>query len=320
MHALITGVAGQDGTLLCAELLSRGWQVTGTKLPQEVLSSEHPLFAKDSVSLDVTNPIEVADLLALTQPNVIFHLAGISSVSFSFKNPEITTEVNVGGTNNFLTALREQGLTKTHFIHAASTEIYDAAAGVITEQSKLNPRSPYAESKAQAYLACISARDAGFMVANAVLSNHESPLRTTEFVTGKIANGVALIHLALAETISLGNIAVEKDWSSASDIVLGLIAIADQNYIGDVILASGKSTSLTDFIAAAFSAVEISDWQSRIAIDENLLRANEADKVQIDPSKAREVLGWQASTPLSQWVGEMVFAQVKQIRAAGSVG
>ena len=300
--------------------MSRAWQVTGTKLLQEVLPSEHPLFAKDSVPLDVTNPIEVSDLLARTQPDVIFHLAGISSVSFSFKNPELTNDVNVGGTNNFLTALREQGLTKTHLIHAASTEIYDADSGVITEQSKLNPRSPYAESKGQAYLACISAREAGYAVSNTVLSNHESPLRTTEFVTGKIAHGVALIHLGLAETISLGNIAVEKDWSSASDIVLGLIAVADQNYVGDVILASGKSTSLTDFIAAAFSAVEISDWQSRIVLDESLLRANEATKVHIDPSKAREVLGWQASTPLSQWVGEMVFAQVQKIRAAGSVG
>jgi GDPmannose 4,6-dehydratase len=310
MRALITGVAGQDGTLLSQLLLLQGWDVTGSRLPNETLRSDHPLNSGLVVELDVCDASAVLEMIRETKPDVIFHFAGITSVGFSIQNPELTHAVNVGGTQNILDAVKECELTDTLVINAASTEIFDKSSGDISEASPLHPRSPYAETKARAFQMCAEYRDSGMKVTNAILSNHESYLRSTDFVTGKIALGVARISVGLDSKIALGNIDVEKDWSAASDVVQGLFKIAEQCFVGDVILASGTSTNLQGFIRAAFAHVGISDWQNYIETDESLVRTGEVRQIQIDPSKALEVLGWQATTPMFVWVGEMVDYQI----------
>jgi len=305
MRALITGVAGQDGTLLSAALISKSWEVFGTHLPSEVISSDHALFGGNLTILDVTDSEQVSRVIQDVNPDVVFHLAGITSVSASIKNPELTFAVNVGGTQNLLDA-QAINAPDSLFIHAASTEIYDASSGVVSENSALAPRSPYAESKAEAYKVVNDARAQGLRATNAVLSNHESYLRSTDFVTGKIANSVARIKLGLQESLPLGNIDVEKDWSSAHDIVNGLIAIAEQGFVGDVILASGKSTSLIEILADAFSYVGIENWQDYVKTESNLVRHGESKSIRIDSSHAAKVLDWQATTPTQTWVGQMV--------------
>jgi GDPmannose 4,6-dehydratase len=315
MRALITGVAGQDGTLLSQLLLSHGWNVTGSRMPNETLQSDNPLDSGQVVELDVTDAGAVLDVIRETKPDVIFHFAGITSVGFSIQNPDLTHEVNVGGTQNILDAVKECGLTDTLVIHAASTEIFDKSSGVISETSPLGPQSPYAESKAKAFQMCSEYRASGMKVTNAILSNHESYLRPVDFVTGKIALGVARISAGLESKITLGNVDVEKDWSAASDVVHGLFKIAEKRFVGDVILASGTSTNLQDFIREAFAHVGILDWQSCIDTDESLVRSGEAKQIKIDPSKALEVLGWRATTPMSVWVGEMVDYHLHQIQA-----
>jgi GDPmannose 4,6-dehydratase len=138
------------------------------------------------------------------------------------------------------------------------------------------------------------------------LANHESFLRPVDFVTGKIAHGVASISLGMQSDLTLGNIDVSKDWSAATDVVEGLVLIAERNYVGDVILASGVSTHLEDIIKEAFSYVGISNWQDYVKSDATLVRTGESKLIQIDPSKAFAELGWKASTQTSQWVSEMV--------------
>ena len=313
MRALITGVAGQDGTLLSKKLFELGWEITGTKLESEILHQDNPLEMSSVTDLDVTDFGSVKRIVSAIKPEVIFHLAGISSVGFSIKNPELTKSVNVGGVANFLNVLATDDFRDTHFIHAASTEIFDASSGVVNENSPLGPQSPYAESKAEAYQLCIKARNNSLPVTNAILSNHESYLRPVDFVTGKIANGVAKISLGLADHIKLGNIDVEKDWSSADDVVQGLIEIASNRFVGDVILASGKSTNLADIIREALAYVGISNWQDYITTDQSLIRANESKEIRIDPSLARSVLGWEAITPVSEWVGQMVEFHIREL-------
>jgi len=305
MRALITGVAGQDGTLLSAALVSKGWEAFGTHLPNELISDKHALFGGNLTILNVTDAEQVTAVIQDVNPDVIFHLAGITSVSASIQNPELTFAVNVGGTQNLISAISQHS-PETLFIHAASTEIYDAASGVISEASSLAPRSPYAESKAAAYQLMIDSRAQGLRTTNAVLSNHESSLRSTDFVTGKIANGVARIKLGLQESLPLGNIDVEKDWSSANDIVNGLIDIADLGFVGDVILASGRSTTLIEILEKAFAYVGIENWQDYVRTETDLIRHGESKSVQIDPSRATKVLGWQATTLTQEWVGQMV--------------
>ena len=314
MRALITGGAGQDGTLLSKKLLELGWKITSTKLETEVLHKDNPLTQSQVINIDVTDFESVKSVVRAIKPEVIFHLAGISSVGFSFKNPEQTKSVNVGGVANFLNVLATDDFRTTHFIHAASTEIFDASSGIVTEISPLGPQSPYAESKAEAFGLCQAARKEGLPVTNAILSNHESYLRPVDFVTGKVANGVAQISLGLADHIELGNIDVEKDWSSANDVVQGLIEIASKRFVGDVILASGNSTNLKDIIREAFAYIGISNWQDHITTDQSLIRANESKEIRIDPSLARRELGWEAITPISEWVGQMVEFHIREIK------
>jgi GDPmannose 4,6-dehydratase len=306
MRALITGVAGQDGTLLSSLLVGRQWEVNGSKLPNETLGHDHPLPSKQVVDLDVRNSDAVSEVISMLRPDVIFHFAGVTSVGFSIQNPELTREVNVGGTQNVLDSVSACGLVETLIVHAASTEIFDKSSGVISETSGLNPKSPYAESKAEAFELCVEHRNSGLRVTNAVLSNHESHLRTDDFVTGKIAAGVAKISKGVESKIFLGNTDVEKDWSAASDVVQGLLQIAEQRYVGDLILASGTSTNLQDVIKEAFNHVGIVDWQNYIETDQSLVRTGEAKQIRIDPSKAFEVLGWKATTPMAVWISEMV--------------
>ena len=305
MRALITGVMGQDGTLLSAALINARWEVFGTHLASEEIPTNHPLYNGNLTALDVADKDRVTEVVQDIAPDVIWHLAGITSVSFSIQNPELTFSVNVGGTQNLLDALAIHA-PESLFIHAASTEIYDASSGVISETSPLAPRSPYAESKTLAYQAVIDSRAKGLRVTNAVLSNHESYLRSTDFVTGKIANGVAQISLGLQDSLPLGNIDVEKDWSSANDIVNGLIAIAEKSFVGDVILASGRSTSLIEILENAFAYVGIENWQDYVKTESALVRQGESKSIRVDPSRAAKVLGWQATTPTQEWVGQMV--------------
>lgn len=306
MRALVTGAAGQDGYLLSEALLKRGWDVTGSKLNHEILVSGHPLTSRQVVDLDVSDSASVANLIGQLKPEVIYHLAGITSVGFSIKEPELTKSVNVGGTRNILESVLKHGLTATLFVHAASTEIFSDQVGVISETSDLGPRSPYGESKAEAFELCHEYRTRGIKATNAILANHESFLRPVDFVTGKIANGVARISLGLDSDLILGNTDVAKDWSAATDIVEGLILIGEQGFVGDVILASGVSTHLQDIIKEAFAYVGISNWQDYVKSDAALVRAGESKSIQIDPSRAFAELGWKAFTPTSQWVGEMV--------------
>lgn len=305
MRALITGVAGQDGTLLSAALVNNGWEVFGTHLSSEVVPTSHSLYNGNLTALDISDHDEVLRVVQEVAPDVIWHLAGITSVSFSIQNPVLTFAVNVGGTQNLLEAISKHA-PESLFINASSTEIYDAASGVITEQSLLAPRSPYAESKALAYQAVIDSRAKGLRTTNAVLSNHESYLRSTDFVTGKIANGVARIKLGSQDSLPLGNLDVEKDWSSANDIVTGLIAIAEHEYVGEVILASGRSTNLLEILENAFTYVGIENWQDYVKTESSLVRQGESKSIRVDPGHAASVLNWRAMTPTQEWVGQMV--------------
>jgi GDPmannose 4,6-dehydratase len=314
MRALVTGVAGQDGYLLSAELINRGWDVTGSKLNSEALVSNHPLTSSEVIDLDVSDAVLVHEAIGATKPDVIFHLAGITSVDFSIREPELTNAVNVGGTRNILESILQQGLLNTHVIHAASTEIYSNQETIVSEASLIGPRSPYGESKAMAFSICRDYRNRGLKATNAVLANHESFLRSVDFVTGKIANGVARISLGLQDQITLGNIDVAKDWSAATDIVEGLILISEKQFVGDVILASGQPTHLEDLIQTAFAHVGITNWKDYVRSDAALVRAGESKLIRIDTSKALTELGWTASKPMAQWMGEMVQYQLDQLK------
>ena len=316
MRALITGVAGQDGTLLSKELLRNGWVVFGTKLPFEELHQTHALSDSLIIDLDITDAKELQTTLLDCKPNVIFHFAAMSSVGGSWKECARTMHVNLVGTANLLESIADNA-PHAHLINAASTEIFGSESKNLDENSALAPNSPYGISKAAAFELCNAYRDRKMVKAtNAILANHESYLRSDTFVTGKIAKCVARISLGLENEMVLGNIDVSRNWSAASDFMLAFRKIAETNYIGNIILANNSSTHLSDIIRSAFESVSICDWENYVRTSEELVRQNDTRSQTIDTSVAKKYLDWEATTPMNVWIGEMVAHHVRELKSS----
>ena len=298
MRALITGVEGQDGYFLAKELSEKGYEVFGGYLAKPNLELDCSL-----VELDVTNLEAVENLIQKVKPEVIFHLAGISNVAQAESNPELAQRVNVNGLENVITAVEAN--PNVHIVNASSVEIFNHSNVKITEDSELGGSSVYAKTKLEAFELARSKRNNGIKISNAILSNHESHLRPTTFVTGKLADGVARISLGMESHIEFGNINVGRDWSSASDIVSGLVKIAETKFVGDVILASGVTTTLIELIEISFNSVGIPNWQDYVVIREDLVRSESLIK-EFDITKARKVLGWEPVSFADIWMTEMV--------------
>jgi GDPmannose 4,6-dehydratase len=298
MRALITGVEGQDGYFLAKQLSEKGYEVFGGHLAKPNLE-----IACSLVELDVTNLEAVETLLQKINPDIIFHLAGISNVAQAESDSELAQRVNVGGLENVITAVAAN--PNILIINASSVEIFKNSSVKIKEDSELEGSSVYAKTKLAAFELAKSHRSQGTKITNAILSNHESHLRPTSFVTGKLADGVARISLGIDSQIEFGNINVGRDWSSASDIVSGLVRIAEANFVGDVILASGVTTMLSELIEIAFNSVGIANWQDYVVIREDLVRFESLIK-EFDIRKARNVLGWEPVSFADVWMTEMV--------------
>lgn len=305
MKALITGICGQDGILLSQLLLKSNHEVIGSKLSSEALPVEISDLNIPIFDCDIRDKELVASVLGDTKPDVVFHFAGISSVSQSWIVPSETIQINATGTANLISAIVNHS-PQVHLINAASTEIFDSESGVITEDSPLRPLSPYAVSKAAGYQLVQAFRNRGMAFTNAILSNHESIHRPETFVTGKIARAIAEIGAGRRKFLEIGDIEVMKDWSSANDIVAGLKSIADEKFVGDLILAYGAPTGIKSLLEYAFESIGIADFEPYIRVDDSLLRKNESKKMTVSAIKAFEELGWKARTSPREWMQEMV--------------
>lgn len=310
MLALITGAAGQDGWFLADQLLQRGWQVHSTSLAESDFAVGHR--ARDGFLgvLDVTDPAAVTATLKDLRPDVIFHLAGLSSVAGSWDRPSAYLSANAIGTCTLLAALRElnaAGEATAFVVNASSAEVFAEDAPLpFDETTPVNPMNPYGVSKAAAQFMVATFRAQGVAASNAILFNHESHLRPAAFVTGRIVRGVARIHAGLADELVLGNLAARRDWLHASDVAAAMIAITDKRAAQDFVVASGVSRTVEDFIAAAFASVGITEWQHFVRVDQTLMRAADAPELRGDSSLLTAVTGWRPQREFNDWVGEMV--------------
>jgi GDPmannose 4,6-dehydratase len=255
--------------------------------------------------LDVTDEAQVADSLANVSPEVVIHLAGETSVASSWNNPARTMLSNVVGTT-FLLEWIKQNNPSTHFVNATSVEVFDDASSVVSETSPMKAKNPYGISKLATAQFVSALRADGLRLTNAYLSNHESKYRPENFVMGKIARGVAAIADGKQETLTLGDISITRDWSSAEDICRGIKLIAEQEFVGDLILASGVNSRLSDIVASAFASVGVHDWNNYVKTDPTLLRNNDQRVVTYDVSLAKTSLNWSTTKSCESWISEMV--------------
>ena len=260
----------------------------------------------DQSSLDAA--VEVA------KPDEVYNLAAQSFVATSFVQPVLTGEITGLGVVRLLEAVRHHA-PDARFYQASSSEMFGKVdREPQDEATPMHPRSPYGVAKVYAYWACVNYREAYKMfVSNGILFNHEQPLRRgMEFVTRKVAHGVARIAAGKAKTISLGSLEAKRDWGYAADYVDLMYRILQYKEPDDFVGATGEAHSVREFVQEAFRVAGISDWEKHVTVDERNLRPAEVYNLRGDASKAKRLLGWEPKVKFKELVKLMVEAELER--------
>lgn len=279
--ALITGITGQDGAYLAELLLSKGYEVHGTKRRASLFNTDRiDHLYQDPHEQDLRLKLHYADLTDSTnliriigeiRPDEIYNLAAMSHVKVSFETPEYTANADGIGTLRILEAIRLLNLTeKTKVYQASTSELYGLVQEVPqSETTPFYPRSPYGVAKMYAYWITVNYREAYNMFAcNGILFNHESPLRGETFVTRKITRAASKIALGMQDKLYLGNLDAQRDWGHAKDYVEAMWLILQQEKPEDFVIATGVTTYVRDFVKMAFAEAGVSIEFRGTGVDE----------------------------------------------------
>ncbi|HUY85083.1 MAG TPA: GDP-mannose 4,6-dehydratase [Candidatus Dormibacteraeota bacterium] len=301
-QALITGITGQDGYHLAELLHSKGYKVYGLIRGQQNpkrqrVEQEQPFI--ELVEGDLTDPASLTHAIELSKPDELYNLAAISHVGYSFKTPQLVADVTAKGVLNVLEAIRQTGGAKTiRFYQASTSEMfggldYNRPGKGYDEDALFHPRSPYGVAKLYGHWITKNYRESyGMHASCGILFNHEGERRGVEFVTRKISNAVARIHLGKQDHIELGNLEPKRDWGYAGDYVEGMWLMLQQPKPDDYVLATGETHSIRDFLELAFKEVGINDWRPYVRQNPAFMRPAEVDILLGNPAKAEKVLGW----------------------------
>lgn len=321
-RALITGITGQDGAYLAHFLIEKGYEVHGllrrSASADMVDSRLRWVGVAKKVIMHDGNLVDLASLIRVLQevrPSEIYNLAAQSFVKSSWHQPILTGMVTGLGATNMLEAVRIV-CPEARFYQASSSEMFGfVREPTQSETTPFYPRSPYAAAKLYAHWMTINYRESfGMHASNGILFNHESPLRSIEFVTRKITDGVARIKLGLQDSLALGNLDAKRDWGHARDYVRIMWLMLQQDKPDDYVAATGRTTSVREFCDLAFAHAGLRA-EDHIVVDQRFLRPAEVDVLRGNPAKAREKLGWVAEIGLEQLVAEMVDADLARLRS-----
>ena len=315
-RALITGVAGQDGTYLTELLLGKGYEVYGVAGPypgafaETVAANPGRVFALEA---DLTDMDSLLAAVSASRPDEVYNFAAQSSVGSSWTEAISTTEVNAVGVLRLLEALRQLA-PEARFFQAASAEMFGNAPEMPQRESTpLHPRSPYAASKTYAFHIVSSYRESyGMHASNGIMFNHESPLRGLQFVTRKITDGAVRCKLGLTSELRLGNLDAKRDWGFAGDYVEAMWLMLQQDSSDDYVVATGDVHTVRDFCSAAFSRVGL-DYEEFVVVDPKFFRPIDVNIFYGDPTKARTVLGWEPRVGFNELVELMVDADLERL-------
>ena len=314
-RALITGINGMDGSHLADLLLNKGYVVYGMERRSSVKNRTNTKHLEDNPNFhfvigDMSDSESLRTILFECKPDEIYNLAAQSFVGSSWKIPLETSDTNGLGVLRLLNATKQyQDNTgqEVKFYQASTSEMFGKMVeNPANENTPFYPRSPYGIAKLYAYWMVKNYRESyGMFACNGILFNHESERRGIEFVTRKITDGVARIHLGLQDKISLGNLEVWRDWGYAPDYVEGMWLMLQQDTPDDYVLATNHAHSLEEFLDCAFKVVGL-DWRDYIEQDERYMRPAEVPYLKGDASKAQEQLGWKPKTSFESMVKIMV--------------
>ena len=320
-RALITGIGGQDGSLLAELLVSKGYEVTGIVRRPVSEHFENLDAIRDRIELvqvDLLDELSLVRTLRATEPHEVYNLAAPSFVPMSWQQPVMTAEFAAVGATALLEAVR-LATPDARVYQAASSEIFgDPPQAPQNEETPIMPVTPYGAAKAYSFFIVKSYRRRYDLHASSgILFNHESPRRSLDFLPRKVAHGAARISLALDDVLVLGDLDARRDWGFADDYVRAMWLMLQQDEPDDYVIATGVAHSVQNLVECAFEHVGL-DWHKHVRSDEKLLRGRaELHNLVGDSSKARERLGWQPSVTLRELVALLVDADLDALATSG---
>ena len=313
-RALITGITGMDGSHLADLLLSKGYDVFGLERrtsTKNTTNIEHILDDINIVPGDLTDQNSILRAIKESEPHEIYNIGAQSFVAESWNTPESTSNTTGLGVLRMLEAIRESG-RDIRFYQASSSEMFGKmGTDPANENTPFYPRSPYGVAKLYGHWITKNYRESYNMFnCSGILFNHESERRGHEFVTRKITDGVAKIHLGITDKLYLGNLDAKRDWGYAPDYVEAMWLMLQQDNPNDYVIATNKVYSVREFLDLAFAEVGL-DWTKYVVQDPKLFRPAEVDFLLGDSTKAKKQLNWEPKTNINDMVHIMVQNDIK---------
>ena len=307
--AIIVGCRGQDGRLLTEYLFQKNYKVIGIDVNYFEAS-----FMFSTQSIDITNKTQVSRLVCDIKPTEIYYLAALhhsSEDNISGKREELyrkSFEINTFSLIYFLEAILQYS-PETRLFYASSSHIFGACnSSMDDENTQINPISIYGITKAAGLFVCRHYRkELSLFASCGILYNHESPLRTSNFISKKIINGAIKIKKKQLDKIVLGSIAAEADWGYAPDYVHAMNRILNLSYPDDFIIATGKKHSVKEFAEIAFGHLGL-DWNQHIVEDQNLLTRKAVCRIG-NSRKLHEATGWKPSIDFKEMVKVLLYEE-----------
>jgi GDPmannose 4,6-dehydratase len=319
-RALITGIAGQDGSYLAELLLARGYAVYG--IVRRPLSERFPNIEhlRDRLSLlvgDVMDHQTVRTAIQDARPDEIYHLASPNFVPDLWKDPGDALVAIAGSTASLLQIVRDE-LPVARVLIASSREIFgDTGESPQRETSPFRPTNPYGIAKLAGHLLCDAMRaQDGLHVCSAILYNHESPRRPERFVTRKVTRGAAAIKLGLRDSLTLGDLSCVRDWCFAGDAMLGAWMMLTHPVPDDYVIASGRARTVGELVQCAFSHLGLNP-DLYVRVDRDFVRGPERTVFVGDSAKAHRTLGWAPQMNFEDLISSMVESDLQELRSGG---
>tara|TARA_B100001996_G_scaffold380359_1_gene367655 strand:- start:178 stop:1212 length:1035 start_codon:yes stop_codon:yes gene_type:complete len=322
MKAFITGINGQDGSYLAEYLINKNYEVHGTIRRSSSINTQkidHLISQHQGKELflyysDLLDSSSLTNLISKINPNEVYNLAAQSHVAVSFQNPLFTTETSTVGPLSLLESIRNVN-KEIKFYQASSSEMYGGSLREpLDENSKFEPKSPYAAAKVFAFdITKIYRESYDMFTSNGILFNHESPRRGETFVTRKISKAVGRIHIGIQNKLTLGNLEAYRDWGFAGDYVKAMWKMLQYQHAEDWVIATGKTYSVREFTEEAFKLVGL-NHEDYIQTSEKYFRPNEVDYLLGNPKKALDNLDWKPETDFKELVKMMVEHDINEAK------
>jgi GDPmannose 4,6-dehydratase len=339
--ALITGITGQDGSYLAEFLIEKGYEVHGLVRRSSTFNRHNidHIFTSDAGRSEHLHYGDMSDMNSLmsivgkVQPDEIYNLAAQSHVKISFEVPAYTAQADALGVLSLLEAVRLLGV-KAKIYQASTSELFSGEKSQAPqhEGTPFKPRSPYGVAKLYAFeIARVYRESYGMFIVNGILFNHESPRRGINFVSRKIARGVAEIAAGKREFIELGNLNAKRDWGYAPEYMEAAWKILQQKKPQDFVIATGETHMVREFVEESFKRVGMHiRWKGkgikevgidekgivRVKVDPSYFRPNEVEHLHGDARKAKKHLNWKPKTTFKKLVDIMMDAELKKVGAA----